>query len=757
MPRPILRLQAGVEPRKREILYDVSHVIGMKLLQSLASNRNQGAATRRIPSALILGLVAGSNVVVTVVPLGSVVFSGALAPWSVPGTRLVLLGNAIVCLAVALGSGYRGAVGMSPPATLVVLAGIAATLSLPPDALFATMVATIAIGSLATGLCATLLGALRLAKVVRFVPYPLACGFVAGIGALCFKIALALMGATPGLDDLESMLEPFTVLNWGLGTAYGLGLFLLTRRRRTPLILPVSFALATAAFYFVLSLLDGSLADAEANGLLLASVPEPAEGALLPLLDPAVLGLVDWTAVAAQTPSLLALLLITLLCLVIYLGALELAGGMELDWNREFRATGLASMAAGLGAAPPGCISVPPSLRNLMFGVEMRLAGVTAALFIAAVCVFGNAALRLVPTPLVGGVLMFTGATLLDAWLVKVRRRLPRPEFAIVILIFLTILFFGFLAGVGAGTLLLVGFLLTRLASVDPVASRFSARDRGSNRRRPVPERAILRMHGERVHAYALRGYIFFGTAHALAERLKQSLKAEPKPICILLDFDATTGADVSAVNAIGRFILAAHRADARVALSGMSKELAFGLKRDLPAPAHDRLLLAEATDEALERCEDLVLAAYAQAPGDPADGAGAGLLDAVADDLTAWLDRQILFEDLVADLDAWLAPVEFDAGGTIAAKGEKSAGALLLVSGRVAVFDASGDRLAERGPGDVIGSVGGTGATTPNDVRASEPCRAMLLAPDAAEWLEKNDERLMLRFYRYVAANAWR
>lgn len=94
--------------------------IGVVLISSLSSpvpNRNGDATARRIPSALILGLIAGSNVVVTVVPLGSVVFSGALAPWSIPGTRLVLLGNAIVCLFIALGSGYRGAVGMSPPAT----------------------------------------------------------------------------------------------------------------------------------------------------------------------------------------------------------------------------------------------------------------------------------------------------------------------------------------------------------------------------------------------------------------------------------------------------------------------------------------------------------------------------------------------------------------------------------------------------------------------------------------------------------------
>ena len=725
----------------------------MSLLQSLAPRRNGDATAGRISSALILGLIAGSNVVVTVVPLGSVVFSGALAPYSIPGTRLVLLGNAIVCLFIALGGGYRGAVGMSPPATLVVLAGIAATLSLQSDALFATMIATIAVGALATGVVTMLLGSFKLANFMRFVPFPLACGFVAGIGGLCFKIAFSLMGVTP-FPSPGSLLQPFTALNWGIGVAYGLGLFLLTRRRKGPLILPASFVLTIAAFYLVLFFLGVSPAEAEAEGLLLAGVSESADGGLRLLLDPAVLGLVDWAVVATQVPVLLALVLMTVLCLVIYLGAFELAGDLELDWNSEFRVTGLASMAAGGFGTPPGCLSLPPSLRNRIFGVDTRLAGITTALFVATVCVFGNAALRLVPTPLVGGMLLFTGATLLDSWLVQVRRKLPGPEFGIVVLIFLTILFFGFLVGAGVGAAVLVVFLLTRLAALDPVESHFTARQSRSSRSRPVPDQAILRVHGERVPVYRLRGYIFFGTAHTLADRLKQGLRTDPKPLCILLDFGNTTGVDVSAVNALGRFILAAHHAGTRVALSGTSRELALGLKQSLPPSVHDDLLIEDGMDQALERCEDLILSVHTLAPDDAPERVDAGLLEVVADDLAAYLDRQVLFEDLVADLDAWLEPTEFAAGETVVATGEKSPGALLLATGRAALFDDAGSRLAECGPGDVIEGIDVGERKTPGEVRATEPCRALLLTPAAADWLERNEEALALRFYRYVVAN---
>lgn len=701
--------------------------------------------------AFTLGLIAAANIVVGTVALGSFVYAGDLAPYSAQGIRLILLGCCLIALITALSSGLRGAVATPPAPLMIVMAGIGAGLAIQGDRLFVTMAAITALGALATGLCAALVGWFRLTHLVRFVPYPLACGFVSGTGAVAILVALSQLGVRLERETFGALFEPLALSRWGLGVAYGLGLLAATRRWKSPLILPASFAAAVALFHVSLTLFDVSTEEARTAGLLFAGMAEAPEGALLPLLYPDRLGLVDWAAVAGQVPNILALVVVGLLCLVIYLSGLELAANVELDWNREFRAMGLASMASGFGSGPPGCVVVPITLRNLRLGADTRLAGVFTALLVGAALLIGDAVLSLVPLPLIGGVLLFTGVIMLDEWLIKVRRRLPWPEFAIVVLIFLTILFFGFLVGVGVGAVVLVAFLLTRLASVDPVESRFDARERRSSRNRPVPERALLRLHGERAPVYRLRGYIFFGTAHTLADRLKRALGADPKPVCVLLDFGATTGVDVSAVNAIGRFILAADRAGTRVALSGTSKKLELGLKQSLPSSVHDDLLIADETDEALERCEDLLLAAHAQAPDDEPERVDSGLLEVVAADLAAYLDRQVLFEDLVADLDAWLAPTEFAAGETIVATGEKSPGALLLAAGRAALFDAAGSRLAECGPGDVIGGTGSGERGAPTEVRATEPCRALLLTPAAADWLEQHEAALMLRFYRYV------
>ena len=54
-----------------------------------------------------------------------------------------------------------------------------------------------------------------------------------------------------------------------------------------------------------------------------------------------------------------------------------------------------------------------------------------------------------IPVPLVGGLLVFIGLVLLDDWLMRSFGVLPWTEYAIVLLMFVTIVGFGFLRGGG--------------------------------------------------------------------------------------------------------------------------------------------------------------------------------------------------------------------------------------------------------------------------------------------------------------------
>ena len=396
--------------------------------------------------ALSAGLTSGLGLLVAQVAFGSFIFSGGLAAYASQGVGLILFGNFAACLLVALSGGYRGAIAGLSPALVISMATIAATIDAQGEALFVTAASALVISAIATGLCCLLIGRFHLANLVRFIPYPVAAGFVAGIGGAVCLAALSLMGANPGWQTAATLLEPAVLWTWLPGAAYGIALYAAMKRWGNALFLPLSVVAAIGAYHLVLGVLDISGDEARAMGLLLTST---ADGGLWPTLFPADLVHVQWAALAGQIPNMLTLMLIAFICVILNVAGLELAVNQELDWNREFKASGFASLVAGLGGGTVATLIVPASLRSKLFRATTRLTGVVAAIVIGAAVLLGDGMLEFVPTMLIGGILVFTGLGMLDEGLVRSRKRLAWVEFGIILVIFVVIIFVGLGRGRG--------------------------------------------------------------------------------------------------------------------------------------------------------------------------------------------------------------------------------------------------------------------------------------------------------------------
>ena len=716
------------------------------MIRELASELRADLASKRAVAALSAGFTSGLGLLVAQVAFGSFIFSGPLASYSSQGVGLILFGNFAACLIIALASGYRGAIAGLSPALIIAMATISFSMVAEGRALFVTTVAALVISAVTTGACCLLIGRFRLANLVRFIPYPVAGGFVAGIGGAVCLAALSLMGAEPDWRTLPALLDPAVLWRWSPGAVYGIALYLAMRRWRNPLILPVSVVLAIGGYHLALAALGISGDAARAQGLLLTST---AGGGLWPAVVPADLAHVDWQALAAQTPHMLTLILVAFICVVLNIAGIELAADQELDWDLEFRVTGVASAIAGLGGGTVATIVVPASLRSKLFGAATRLTGVVAAALIGAALLLGDRMLELVPASLVGGMLVFAGLGMLDQGLVKSRRRLPWSEYGIIVLIFVAITVFGLLEGVAAGMLATLVFFVVRLGGVNPVQARFTLRERHSNRARPVPDRAILLEEGERVHAYRLRGYLFFGDVSPLAERLRQSLHGAVPPLCLLLDFAAVSGFDFSAVNVLCRFMQTAHAAGVPVVLSATTEALRGGLEHNLSPSVYADLPIEPNLDRALESCEEIVLAAWKE-DEERAQGKRAALLERAAGDLDRYLERQIDFESLTEQLQRWTNPRRYDAGAALKGPGTPREGLQLLTSGRASGYDAEQARVTQYRAGDVVWPPGSLHEKA-GAVVADEPCRTMHLSPEARIRLEQQEPRLALTLYRYL------
>ena len=704
--------------------------------------------SEKLIPALSCGMVTGVQLLVFSVSMAAVIFSGPLTPFLAEGLGLVLFGYCAIGTLVALSSEFRGAVAGAPLPSVMMLVAITTTVDLDGRDLYATAVAAALIGTIAAGLGFVVIGHLKLARFLRFIPYPVAGGFIAGTGGLACVVALRLMGVTFDSNALFSAIDPDLALNLGIGLAYGLGLYVLMKIWKSFVIFPASFLVAAAAFQLAMLAFGVSGEEARAAGLLF---PGMSGGELWPPIGPSDLPYIDWVEFAGQVPNLLILFTVTLVCVVMNLGGIEVAANADLDWNREFRVTGWANAVTGVGGAPPGCLIATTSIRNVLFGATTRLTGLFTALALAACLVAGDTLLGLFPVPLIGGVLLFLGLHMMEAWLIGTLKRLAWTDYLIILVMFATIVVFGFLEGVGAGMLITTAIFVISLSRMDVVQHQFTARDRQSNRTRPIPERAILLAEGRRMQAYRLRGHLFFGSAYRLVDQLKLSLGADPPPSCILLEFGNVTSFDLSAVNAMVRFIRAANAAGVVVVLAGASERLEAALEAELPAAARASVVSERDEDHALERCEDIVIEKW-QSEQESRAGSRDALLEQVVDDFARHLDRQVLFEEMVEELEEWMVHREFAAGDTIVASGEPRDGLQLLREGRASQFDSGGTRLVGLSPGDVIEPRGAFDASAAaNATIAVERCRTLVLTPDARVRLERSHPQRMLELYAYV------
>ena len=319
-------------------------------------------------------------------------------------------------------------------------------------------------------------------------------------------------------------------------------------------------------------------------------------------------------------------------------------------------------------------------------------------------------------------------------WPLEVERCLNEHPHVHECAVLATIAVFGFVEGVAVGMLATLALFVIRLSRVDVIAEEFTARDRRSTMLHSVPDRAILYDRGELLRGYRLRGYIFFGSAHPLIDELKRPLGESPPPSCILLDFAAVSGCDLSAVNVLCQFVQMAHRAGVRMVFSALSRQLEGSLRSNIPVEAREQIWFESDFDSGLERCEDLLITVAMRGPSGPKDDERGRLFERVAGKLERHLDEMVAFEELLERLEPWLEPCEYAQGETLSLQGEVRDGVQLLVSGLVSVHDAEGTRLHHCGPGDVLDpwaafedkNVASTTAI------ARTPCRTMMLTPVA-------------------------
>lgn len=718
--------------------------------------RDTVTPSRLIP-ALSAGFVVGLLIIIIQLSLATLIFAGPLAGFAPTAAGLTLFGAFVMGLTVALFSGFPTAVCLpqdAPAAILaMVAAGIAASLAgdADPRAAFVTVGAAIVVSTLASGVLFLLMGRFGLGKLMRYMPYPVVGGFLAGIGWLLVQGSFSIMtGVSLSIAELPQLFTVDTLLLAAPGIALTFALLGAMKRWNSVFTLPAVLLLALAAFAIFLVVTGQGMADAAHNGLLLGGMPE--SGGLWPVFDASDLARIRWSALLPQLPQLATIPLASAISFLLISSGIETAARRDLNLKHELYLNGVANLVGGSAGSFTGYTALSFSMLGPKTGSDSRLVGITAALLCGFATFFGTALLGNFPRFILGGMVLFLGvATLLD-WVVAARHQVTRSEYALILTILCAVAFFGFLTGVGVGLVMATLVFVVKYSRLPVVRKDSDARTIRSTRQRPPPDLIVLHDNGGSIRVLHVMGYLFFGSANSLASTVGKRLEANADvPTHLIVDFTEVDGFDSSAVNCFLRILQRCAAVGCEVVFAHAPASLEQQMRRAAPEEAAGALYLAD-LDHALEYCEDAVL----ESQRADSEARRDHLFDRAVDDLLLQLEENERFEALIEALGEFIEHRSFAAGQTIVAQGDPIPGICLFVAGQAEeiVRDADGAqrRLRTIGAGDMAGQTMVV-ASAPADIIAVGNCALAFLSMTTLREIEENAPSTALAFYQLYAA----
>jgi sulfate permease, SulP family len=708
-------------------------------------------------ASLAAGVIIGAVEAVLAIAFAAFVFGGLLAGRLADGIGLYLVAAVLTLAILAWRAGSRGVVGTVQDAAAAVLAGVAATTAAkaaainqvveattvgtfePPD-VFLTVIAATLVVTVLCGVVFFALGHFRLGNLVRFVPYPVVGGFLAGTGWLLLKGGIYVAsGVQPALRTVTILVQEYPLERWGSAFAFGVLLLVAVRVVRRPLVIPTVLGIGIVLFALGMVLTGSTIDDVRAGKWLLG----PFETARL--WQPwtlRALGGADWPTVLAQWAEIAPAVIVASVAILFNISGIEVVLHRDLDTNKELRDAGALNLFSGALGGIPGYHALSLTALAERMKVDARAAGLIAALVPLAAVVFGAGVIEVIPRMLVGGVLVFLGLAFIVEWVWDKRRSLPRVEYAVVLVILAGIIARGFLPGVVLGLVLAIALFAFNYGRIELIREVAFGDTYRSNVDRPAAERAALREIADRVQILRVHGFVFFGSANALLERIRRRVETPPPLRYLVLDLRRVSGVDSSA--ALG-FVKAVRLAEANgfeLVIAGASDPVREQLWRGGMGDS-DVVHFEPDLDRGMQRCEDGLL-----------QGADAAI---VADHLASSDGADETVSGMPPGLSTYLERVPLPAGTVLIRQDEPPDDVFVLESGRLGVELATpeGKRMRVRTvrPGVMVGEVAMyTGVPRTADVVAETPSVVLRLSRASIERIEAEDPELAAALHRWLA-----
>jgi len=559
------------------------------------------------------GVVIGLTEVMAQISFAALIFSGELTSYMPSAIGFLLFGAGAASLVVAVLSSRPEMVSTSQdvPAAIFSIMGIAILVAIPNnlESVFHTLVVAIIITSIASGIIFILMGWFKLGRLVRFIPFPVVGGFLAGTGWLLIIGAVGVMlGKSMSLADVPEIFHPRMLVMWLPGTIFGIVMLVSHRRIEHTLLFPGLIMGGFILFYVVLAFTGTSIDEARSMGLLFETMPR---GVLWRPPSVSFLSDIQWSVFLSQTGTMAAIIFISVISMLLNTTGIELIIKRDVNLDRELAAAGVGNIVAGLGGGVVGYHALTVSALGHNLGASTRIFGITISLVCFASMLFGASVLSYFPLPILGAILMYLGLDFLIEWVYDSWFKLSKTDYLLVILILVAIAHFGFLMGVFAGLVVAVMLFVISYSKVEVVKYSLD----GGSCRSPVDRsdshQYYLDENAGRLCIMKLQGFIFFGTADSLLNRVSDRIndQSQGPPRFVVLDFRHVSGFDASAINSFKKMKHVAEKQGVVIVFTDltdwMHDQLSIG---DVVTETDGIVTVFSEFDYALEWCEDQII-----------------------------------------------------------------------------------------------------------------------------------------------------
>jgi sulfate permease, SulP family len=465
---------------------------------------------------------------------------------------------ALGVLAALFGGTATQISGPTGPMAVVASAVIAGEIAIygSLDAAIGTIVATFVLA----GIFQIIMGISRIGQYIRYMPYPVISGFMSGIGLI-----IIIMQVFP----FFGLTSPKTIVD----VVGSLGTIVSELNLQA-----VMLSLATIAIIYLFPLLTKAV-PSTLVALIALSIGSTLLGLHVPIIGDIPQGLpdvhidtllsMDW-----HHPMVIIIPAITLAAL----GAIDslltsvVADNMtktQHNSNKELIGQGIGNTVSGLIGGLPGAGATMRTVVNINAGGKSNLSGVVHGLILLFVLLGAGAYARLIPIPVLAGILITVGIGIIDYKGLKHMIHVPKADAVIMLIVLILTVFVDLLQAVSVGMVLASVLFMKQMGDTAELKSYSQTFADFHNDDILDDEKGIIDVIKDQIFIQHFDGPIFFGFTYHFNKMMREL----PQVTVVIFRMANVPSIDQSGMYAIEDAVLELEKKGINVFLTGVQEQ----------------------------------------------------------------------------------------------------------------------------------------------------------------------------------------